>query len=422
MALHKDQTGANLHEPIAIATALVDKVYVADGAGSGDFKFFKPRSVELVNAMTDFPAAVAGVRTLLDNKIYVVGTSISTADRFVLGVANMITSLSIEGPKLTYTGTDAMFTGVDKNFQVDQANLDCPNGTVLDMSGTGGTGFIRFDKTRVNNAVKLGKFTNMIGVVFSRCALLNLDDGIELLGANQYAVVSVEKLRTTTTSATYTFLDLGTIETVTCEVTDIIFDGPAGAVAIKGATGSANIAANKLAIVASCEFDPDMTALSGLTIEDIRWEFRANSGLANSIKATDTFITASEVVTIGSAGVFVAIGGTAWTSDISSRFTTTSAGVLTYISEQDSIFLVSGVATIEKVVGGTDVLEMRIAKNGTTIPKSGSFTEAATPTTVSSQALLSLTKNDTLQLFVANNTSAGNIDVNIANLTARASG
>lgn len=35
MPEHKDLTGANLHEPKDVATANVDEVYVADGAGSG---------------------------------------------------------------------------------------------------------------------------------------------------------------------------------------------------------------------------------------------------------------------------------------------------------------------------------------------------------------------------------------------------
>ncbi len=35
---HKDLTGAALHEPKGIASAAVDTVYVADGAGSGSFQ------------------------------------------------------------------------------------------------------------------------------------------------------------------------------------------------------------------------------------------------------------------------------------------------------------------------------------------------------------------------------------------------
>lgn len=38
MALHKDLTGADLHEPKGIATATSGQIYVADGAGSGTWQ------------------------------------------------------------------------------------------------------------------------------------------------------------------------------------------------------------------------------------------------------------------------------------------------------------------------------------------------------------------------------------------------
>lgn len=37
MALHKDLTGADLHEPKGVASASSGQVYVADGAGSGSW-------------------------------------------------------------------------------------------------------------------------------------------------------------------------------------------------------------------------------------------------------------------------------------------------------------------------------------------------------------------------------------------------
>lgn len=38
MALHKDLTGADLHEPKGVETAAVGRVYVSNGAGSGSWK------------------------------------------------------------------------------------------------------------------------------------------------------------------------------------------------------------------------------------------------------------------------------------------------------------------------------------------------------------------------------------------------
>jgi len=401
-----------------MAAAAIDLVYVADGAGSGDFKFFKPLNWVLINSMADFPTPAAGVITLAADTHYRIGTGVTTADRFALSANVSISCSDTNGPTLDYTGTGAMFTGTGVNFNIYQANLKAANATLVDMTN----GFYRLDNSTVIAATQDGKFTDMVGVVINRCSYLASTDGIKFFGSVVVGIYSQSKTRYITTSATNIFVDFGTVVFNLLEVTNIAFTAPAGAIGLKGLAASGNLGVGKLAVVENTSFSTDMTPLSGIVPDDIRWEFQANAGVADSIKAADTFITATETVTISSIGVFVAIAGTAWTSDIFSSFTTTTGGLLTYVGEIDSTFLVGGIATIEKTAGGTDVLEMRIAKNGTTLAKSGSFTETATPATVSSQALVQLTKDDTLQLFVANNTSTGNVDVNVANLTARASG
>lgn len=418
MAVHNTLTGTELHEPKGAAAAAVDLVYISDGAGSGSFKKFKPDHVVIVNALSDFPTPSAGVITLAADTFYIVGNDLATADRFALSANVGLSSLHTNGPTLDYTGTGAMFTGSSVDFTVTNARLKANNGTLLDLTG----GFMRLDNSTVEGTTKDGKLTDIIGLVINRCTFLDSDDGFEFLGTAAAAVLSLSKIRYVTASATNEFVDLGTIVFSSFEIMDIVFDTPAGAIGIKGAAASANIATGKIALVTSCEFDPDMTPLSGITTTDIRFEFTVNSGLIDSFKAADTFITSTQTVTIATQSVFVVINGGSWTSDVASRFTTTTAGKLTYISEVDATFLISGTATIEKTAGGADILEMRVAKNGTTIPKSGTFTQSADPTTVASQALVTLTKDDFLELFVANNSSTGNVDVNVANLTARSSG
>lgn len=418
MAAHNTLTGAELHEPKGVAAAAAGLVYQSDGAGSGSFKKFKPDHLVIVNAMSDFPTPSAGVITLAADTFYIVGNDLATADRFALSANVGLSSLQTNGPTLDYTGTGAMFTGSSVDFTVTNARLKANSGTLLDLTG----GFMRLDNSTIEGTTKDGKLTDIVGLVINRCTFLDSDDGFEYLGTAPSAVLSLSKIRYVTTSATNEFIDLGTIVFSSLEIMDIVFDTPAGAIAIKGAAASANIASGKLALVTSCEFDPDMTVLSGVSTTDFRWEFQANSGLIDSFKAADTFITSTQTVTIVTQSVFVVINGGSWTSDVANRFTTSSSGLLTYISEIDATFLVSGVATIEKTVGGTDVLEMRVCKNGTALPKSSSFTETTTPATVSSQALVALTAGDTLELAVANNSSTGNVDVNVANLTVRASG
>lgn len=418
MGLHKDVEEANLHESKGVSSATVDKVFVTDGLGSGAFRLYKPTNVVYVNSAGDFPSPSGGIITLASNTHYVIGAPFTIADRFALTANVSISSTETNGPLLDYTGTGAMFTGSGVNFTIQHAHLTCATGTLLNMTG----GFTRIDDTTVDATAKDGSMTDIVGLVVQRCSFLNSTQGFEFLGTGVVGILSLSKMRYITVSATSEFVDLGTSVFSTLEIENIVLTAPAGAVALKGLAASANMLAGKIGLIASCEFDPLMTVLSGLAANDIRYEFVTNSGIDDSTKAADTFITATQLVTIASIGVFVVINGGSWSSDIANRFTTTTAGRLTYVSEVDATFLISGTATLDKTTGGSDVLEMRIALNGTTLAKSGTFTQSADPTTVMSQALITLTKDDFLELFVANNTSTGNIDVNVANLTARVSG
>ena len=73
--------------------------------------------------------------------------------------------------------------------------------------------------------------------------------------------------------------------------------------------------------------------------------------------------------------------------------------------------------TIEKVGGGSDQLESRIAINGVTQAKTAVFTENNNPTSLTIKGLFCLDPNDTVELQVANNTGTSNIIVNVANLS-----
>lgn len=57
MAHHKDLTGADLHEPKGAASASAGEVYVADGAGSGDWNPQAGSFVALTRTITDVSTA-----------------------------------------------------------------------------------------------------------------------------------------------------------------------------------------------------------------------------------------------------------------------------------------------------------------------------------------------------------------------------
>jgi hypothetical protein len=61
MALHKDLTGADLHEPKGTAAAAANNVYVADGAGSGTWKKLTLSTLDLTSVQSPNTYRLTGV-------------------------------------------------------------------------------------------------------------------------------------------------------------------------------------------------------------------------------------------------------------------------------------------------------------------------------------------------------------------------
>ena len=424
---HKAIANAELHEPKDVSAATVGQVYVADGAGSGDWtNQFKANDTVVVNVVGDLPTPSGGAIQLVDNTNYVFGTDISIGtDRIILGANNSLTANNINGSKLTYTGTGVMITGVDKSFDIHDIRLDAATASeVFNLSETGGgnTKVLTMRTIAVDNCLKFGTFDNLNAVDISDSNCLNADDGITVVSTG-WLVFSITKFALVSTSATFIGIDFGTSTHQNLELQNLVLVAPAGGIGLKGLAASANLVANNLANVTSSTFIGGMTAfLSGIAENDIRWEFKGNAGPDDSTKAADAYLSALQLVVIGTQSVFTAIGGTQFLSDVGDRFNVSTAGIITYTSEQDACFIAGATATLDKVGGGSDVLAMRIAKNGTTEVKSQSQTQSADPTSVGSHAILALTKNDTVEVQVANNSSTGNIDVVDMNMSITLSG
>jgi hypothetical protein len=169
-----------------------------------------------------------------------------------------------------------------------------------------------------------------------------------------------------------------------------------------------------------------MTALQNLDQSDVRWSMQGNNIIPDSRNAADIYLTGgSETITTGAAGDWHEIGvpvtgGVSWATDISSRFSMGTDGVLTYVGQKNIEVRVSGRATIEKVGGGSDVLEVRVALNwdGTVtdsgLEKSRAQTQSTAPTTVPFGALVDLSPGDNLRVIFSNTTGTSNIIANVS--------
>lgn len=117
----------------------------------------------------------------------------------------------------------------------------------------------------------------------------------------------------------------------------------------------------------------------------------------------------------------IPVGGVLWVSDVLQRFESDTSGMLTSTSLTDSNFLSLCTATVEKVGGGADELDLAISINGATtgvaFDKSVASTENNNPTSLTSQRLDNISTGATIQAYVRNTDSNSNIIVSRCNLT-----
>ena len=420
---HNTITDPEIHEPKDASTALIGQVYTSDGAGSGSWSVPSGNNTVIVNAKADFPTPSGGVITLLANTTYVLGAAISVGtDRFALGANTSVTGNSLHST-LTYTGTGIMFTGVDVSASMIRVSLNCANGTVYSLTdNTGGVNQFIGETVIVDSCAAWGTFDDLLLTQFLNSSCLNATQGITILGTNGL-IWSFDRFALVSTSASFVGINLGTATASNIEFNNLVLVGPSGAAGISGAAGNANVPTGVIATVSNSDFSGGMTTpLVGITEDDIRWSFKANSAnvrdtLPDSLLALNGNTTDS-VISVQSTAVLV--GGT-WTDERSSHFTNTTGGRSTYDGEKDLLTPFSVHCTVDVASGSNKVVTVYLAKNGTVYTNTGLAltVSAGAPLPISTQWQDSLTETDYIEVWVANETDTVNVIVTDAILRLR---
>jgi len=374
----------------------------------------------VVNKESDFPVQDGTTITLATDTAYWIGSVFSTAKTIIGDGSILFSSGSTGSPLLTYTGTGSMFKVTNSRLTINDITVDCPNGTLLEVIGSGsGDSGERMNLSEVvcANCVKVLDFKNAGAIIIDTVTMANVTGSapFTFTGSN-IVILSLSRVGVLGLIASAVCYDFGTAVSGDIEIIDNIVFGNAAATVISGLTGSGNIASGSIGEVSGSNFGAFTTPLSGITEQDARWDFIGNAGVSNSRNAADSFLTTLETVTIVTQSVFVQVNGTNWQTTVSDRFTSANTGIVTYIGERDVEVKVSGYATVAKVGGGADEIEIRFALNGTTLERSGGTTENASPTSVPLEALIPLTNGDEINFFVANNSSTSNVEVSKASL------
>lgn len=387
----------------------VEKYLIESYAFPGIFAFGLDNTY-YINKAADFPVQNGSTITLGAVLNFVIGASFSTAKNFIVENGAGWTSNNIFGPRVTYTGTNPMFTGEDVSFNIKDTSISSPNATTFDLSETlpGSQSILVMESVQGIACTKIAEFDSMTSIDIINSSFLDADDGIELLGSGQ-GIMSIDKFAAISTSSSFTGIDFGTTVQQNLNLQTLTFVAPAGAVGLSGLTGSGNVQTGFIGNVSSVAFVGGMTDLSGISESDIRWEFINSPPVPNSSIAADLHLTSSRTVPIVTAGVFEDVNGTSWVSSLSERFSTDNAGTVTYDYERDSSVFIIITATVEKVGGGTDQLALRISVDGVDIEASQSVTDNKTPTSLTSALVTTISNGEEIKARVANIDSTADI-------------
>lgn len=374
-----------------------------------------PNNLVFVNSVADLPTPVAGVITLADNTNYLIsGTIYLGTNRITLGESNAVYANNRFSPLIVYTGTGSLFTGVDKHFQLSNIAIDCTNdGQVYDLSCTPSSGgkILYHQGVTVFNCGNFGTFDDMDIVNINNSSALNCKHGFIIQGTTNWTFFGITKVALTSTNTTFKGIDLNNSVHQTFELSNLVLRAPAGAIGIEGLANSANITSGNLAIVTNGEFSGGLTPLSGVTTSDIRWKFKDNAGICDTVQdVLLAFVDNALETTIVTQHVPVVVNAV-WTVERSSKWTGTSAGKATCDSEQEAIYPVDLSLGLVSVGGGALDVTMYLAKDGIKIDNSAIklSISGAVPQNASIPWQLSLDETEYVEVMIANNTSTVNV-------------
>jgi len=416
---HNALTGASLHEPKGVAAANDNEVYVADGATSGTHKQITSANLVMVHSASDFPTAVAGVRTLVANTVYhVVGAVSIGSDRLVGAAGSVLRGDNSIIDGLTTTNAGAMLTSTE-NLILLNLGFTCTSGDLFALTG-GGVDSLYMSNCRITNCDTLGTLTTMAHVhILDTYVVACVTKGLTFAGVSGHVDLIGNELDSTLD----TILDFGasTWDHIILQAND--FKNPTGVDAITIAASGANLKAAGIGFILDNFIETVATATAGYTVGDLKWIVKGNPGIENNSGGAQGSITNSATATTFSgtgAGNDVVVNfSTSWVSDVTDKFTQSTAGVFTY----------TGIIPIKVMVnaqffsiisgGAARTYNYYIAKDGTIIASSVAQVEydGTLGQTHSCQSLVDVVTGSTITLRVRAETATTSLTVDTCAIT-----
>lgn len=403
MALHKNLTSTDLHEPKGISGTSINNVYISDGAGSGSWGTLPgklPSNTVTVNVVGDFPTAISDVIVTADETQYLIGPEVDLgAARIVLGTNSVLTGINRQLSKLISTTTGSLISSIGVDCRMDCLTFDAPSAAkIIDFDGSG-TGTIRLTDCVSTTHTGIGiEVTNAVSAVFDFNLMSGGTTALLLQGANNNALL-------VDTCGFLSFsgkgVDFGTSLWGDCIIKGNLFSGNGGSFGISGLVSSLNITAGRRASVSNNTFNGAGTPLENITQQDIRFFFLGNDGIENTQVAGQMGLSGSALTTALAAATPTKINATTWTSSKTDRVSVGSSGVLTYDGEEDVEAIVN-LAVNGSGVSGSNEYNLYIAKNGSVLTesKARATMPSTSDTNLMTFSIVRLSLGDTLEAYI----------------------
>jgi len=374
-----------------------------------------------VNSKTDFPAAVSGVITLTDNVTYFITKTIDlTGDRLVAGQNTTILGGSSENCFLISTGLSAGTALISSNWSLPMRNLSITHGTALNLDATGNsTAALDWFGVNFTNCATVGTIKTYSNFIMSDCALLNsanmtFDGTIGTVGFVNCLFSGIAGQRT---------LNFPSTLTITRRIRAIY----SSFVAFGGATAvfldTAAVVPVESYILDTINFSGGATYTGGVTYTDNKAFFSNCKGVVNSSQIGQMYYSNNTVQNpIATTNIFEKVLGTTTAGTINQKFSHAN-NQLTYTGGLARSFKITAFLSAQSIQTNNTTILVRIAKNGVTIPESEA--QATTSATGRNeafpcQAIVEMTTNDFIEIFIANATNANNLLVTELNVVIEA--
>lgn len=364
-----------------------------------------------VNSADDLPAAVAGVRTLADNTIYLIhGTIIIGSDRFVAGFKSGIVGANVFQDTIISTTTGALFTVTNNTLLMRRVQFIVTAGSILAINNTPATGVGVGMEVCVFICDSFGTSANVEFFALINCTVIATTSGITFSGtaSNRFIMFSSG----ITVAGAAPVIDFGTSvwEKIIFSQFQLSADN-AGGTALAGAPNNGNLTSTGRATLSQGFLDGIGATLSGIAVDNTRWNFETVSPLTDTASKALLSVQGNALETvITTTGVAVRTNAV-WTLGLSRRFTTNTNGVATYIGLDPITITIFTRATVNNVGGGTDTLALFIGLNGVAIAGTKATSAITAAGAIATAWILTLNTNDTIEQMVANDTDTSNIVV-----------